>query len=507
MVCKLPGIVYLIGAGPGDPGLITVKGLSRLREAEVIVYDRLVDRRTLGKAGIGAELVYVGKGPGQRAMEQDELNRYIVDRAREGKMVARLKGGDPFVFGRGGEEAQALALAGVPFEVVPGVTSAVAAPAYAGIPLTHRDMASSFTVVSGSEDPAKDESSVQWGALARSGGTLVVLMGWSTLENITGTLIKEGMEPSTPVALVRWGTEPYQCTVTGTLRDIARRGVEAGLCPPVVAVIGPVVDLRNEVRWFDKKPLFGKRVLVTRSRTQMSVLSEMLAEEGAEPIELPTIEFADAEDYSPLDSAITVLQTYSWVIFTSANGVGVFFSRMAALGVDSRAFGGVKVAAIGPATASALAQHGIMADFVPDKYVSEAIVQHMESVDLSGARVLLPRADIGREELTEGLARLGARVEQVCAYRTVMPQDSRGKATSLLREGNIDVATFTSSSTVRNLLDLLDGDRLLLQGVKIACIGPITARTAQELGLQVDIIAQDYTVAGLVRAMREYSEP
>ena len=332
-------------------------------------------------------------------------------------------------------------------------------------------------------------------------------MGWGALENITGILIKEGMEPSTPVALVRWGTEPYQCTVTGTLHDIAQRGVDAGLCPPVVAVIGRVVDLRNEVRWFDKKPLFGKRVLVTRSRTQMSVLSEMLAEEGAEPIELPTIEFSDIEDYFPLDSAIAVLHTYSWVIFTSANGVEAFFGRMGILGGDSRVFGGVKVAAIGPATAAALAQHGIMADFVPDKYVSEAIVQHMESADLKGARVLLPRADIGREELAEGLARLGAEVEQVWVYRTVMPQDSRGKALCLLRDGNIDMVTFTSSSTVRNLLDLLDGDTLLLQGVRIACIGPVTARTAQELGLRVDIIAQEYTVAGLVRAMREYSAP
>ncbi len=503
----MPGIVYLIGAGPGDPGLITVKGLSRLQKAEVVVYDRLVDRRILGRAGMGAELVYVGKGPGQRAMEQEELNRYIVERALEGKVVARLKGGDPFVFGRGGEEAQALALAGVAFEVVPGVTSAVAAPAYAGIPLTHRNMASSFTVVSGSEDPDKDEPSVQWGALARSGGTLVVLMGWSALENITGTLIKEGMEPSTPVALVRWGTEPYQRTVTGTLQDIARRGVDAGLCPPVVAVIGPVVDLREEVRWFDKKPLFGKRVLVTRSRIQMSVLSEMLAEEGAEPIELPTIEFSDVDDYAHLDSAITLMHSYSWVIFTSANGVEAFFGRMKALKRDSRTFGGVKVAAIGPATAEALARCGIVADLVPEKYVSEAIVQRMEPLGLKGARVLLPRADIGRQDLADGLARLGAQVEQVCVYRTVVPQDSREKALSLLGEGNIDMVTFTSSSTVRNLLDILDGNGLLLQGAKVACIGPITARTARELGLQVDIVAQEYTIPGLVRAMREHSMP
>ena len=260
----------------------------------------------------------------------------------------------------------------------------------------------------------------------------------------------------------------------------------------------------NEVRWFDKKPLFGKRVLVTRSRTQMSVLSEMLAEEGAEPIELPTIEFSDVDDYSHLDSAITLLHSYSWVIFTSANGVEAFFGRVKALRRDSRVFGGVKVAAIGPATAEALARHGIMADLVPDKYVSEAIVQRMESLGLKGARVLLPRADIGRQELADGLARLGAQVEQVCVYRTVVPQDSRREALGLLGDGNIDMVTFTSSSTVRNLLDLLDGNGLLLQGVKVACIGPITAGTARELGLQVDIVAQEYTIPGLVRAMREH---
>ena len=501
------GKVYLIGAGPGDPGLITVKGLHCLQEADVVVYDRLVDQRLLGTARKEAELVFVGKGPGERAMEQENINRYLVDRALEGKVIARLKGGDPFVFGRGGEEAQALAQARVPFDVVPGVTSAIAAPAYAGIPLTHREMASSFTVVSGSEDSSKEESAVQWDVLAhlgRGGGTLVVLMGWGTLDRITDALIKEGMEASTPVALIRWGTEPYQSTVTGTLEDVVQRGKEAGLSPPVVAVIGPVVDLRREVRWFDNRPLFGKRVLVTRSRTQASVLSEMLAQEGAEPVEVPTIEFSPIDDHSHIDSAIGSLHNYSSVIFTSANGVEAFFRRLRALERDSRVFGGVKVGAIGPATAAALAQYGIVADFVPPQYVSEAIVQAMEMLDLKGARVLLPRADIGRDELADGLARLGAQVEQLSVYRTFMPEDSRERARDLLRDGNIDLVTFTSSSTVRNLLNLLDDDSSLLGGTLVACIGPITARTAQETGLQVDIVAQEYTIAGLVRALKEY---
>ena len=498
------GKVYLIGAGPGDPGLITVRGLSRLQEADVVVYDRLVDQRLLAKVNKGAELVFVGKGPGERTMEQEEINHYLVERALEGRTIARLKGGDPFVFGRGGEEARALALAGVPFEVVPGVTSAIAAPAYAGIPLTHREIASSFTVVSGTEDPSKEEAAVRWDVLARSGGTLVVLMGWGALERITYSLIQGGMEPSTPVALVRWGTEPSQCTVTGILEDIAQRGKEAGLEPPVVAVIGAVVDLRSEVRWFDNRPLFGKRVLVTRSRPQASVLSEMLAEEGAEPVELPTIQISPIDDPSTLDSAICTLDTYGWVIFTSANGVEAFFGRITDLGRDSRVFGGVKVGAIGPATAEALAQHGLRPDFMPPEYVSEAIVQGMEALELKGARVLLPHSQIGRDDLANGLAHLGAQVEQLSVYRTIVPEDSREKAKELLEDGNIHVVTFTSSSTVTNLVNLLVGGRSLLEDVVIACIGPITARTAQEMGLQVDIVAQEYTIAGLVDALKGY---
>ena len=500
----MPGKVYLIGAGPGDPGLITVKGLRCLEEADVVVYDRLVDRRLLGRARKGAELVFVGKGSGERAMEQEEINRYLVDRALEGRAVARLKGGDPFVFGRGGDEAQALAAARVPFEVVPGVTSAVAAPAYAGIPLTHRDVASSFTVVTGSEDPSKQEPAVRWDLLARGGGTLVVLMAWGALGKITGFLLKEGMNPSTPVALIQWGTEPYQRTATGTLEDIVQRAEEADLSPPVVAVFGPVVDLRREVRWFDNRPLFGKRVLVTRSRAQASVLSEMLADEGAEPVELPTLELSNVEDYSRLDSSIASLSTYSWVIFTSTNGVDAFFDRMRALGLDSRAFRGVNVGAIGPATAESLVDHGIIADLVPPQYVSESLVEAMKGQDLNGTRVLLPRGDIGRDELPEGLAGLGAQVDQLPVYRTVVPEDSRARARELLADGRIDMVTFTSSSTVSNLLNLLDGNGSLFEQTLVACIGPVTAETAQSAGLRVDVVAREYTIAGLVRALKEY---
>jgi uroporphyrinogen III methyltransferase/synthase len=500
----LVGKVYLIGAGPGDPGLITVKGLRRLQEAQVVVYDRLVDRRVLHKADKEAELVFVGKGPGERVMEQEEINRYLVDKVLEGRVVARLKGGDPFVFGRGGEEAQALALAGVPFEVVPGVSSAIAAPAYAGIPLTHRGMASSFTVVSGSEDPSKADSAVCWDVLARGGGTLVVLMGWAALDNITGTLISEGMAPSTPAALIRWGTEPCQRTVTGTLENIVPRGREAGLTSPVVAVIGQVVDLRHQVRWFDTRPLFGKRVLVTRSRVQASALSEMLAEEGAEPVEVAAIEFSPVDDYSRLDDAIRSLHSYDWVVFTSVNGVEAFFDRLRSMKRDSRAFGRAKVGAIGPATAAALSQHGIEADFMPPQYMSESLVQHMDRLEIKGARVLLPRADIARDELGEGLARLGAQVEPLTVYRTIMPDESREKALGLLKGGDVDLVTFTSSSTVLNLLKLLDGDGSLFGEVQVACIGPITARTAREAGLRVDIVAQEHTIPGLVRALKEH---
>ena len=500
----MTGKVYLIGAGPGDPGLITVKGLGCLQRAGVVVHDRLVDSRLLGQVEPGAELVYVGKGPGHRAMEQDEINNLLVRVASEGKVVARLKGGDPFVFGRGGEEALALAKAGIPFEVVPGVTSAVAAAAYAGIPVTHRGLATCFTVVSGSEDPSKDETSVDWARLAKTGGTIVVLMGWNTLERIAGTLAQEGMDPDTPAALVQWGTEPYQRSVTGTLGNILTLGREADLEPPVVAVFGKVVELRRDIRWFDCQPLFGKRVLVTRSRAQASVLSRMLSEGGAEPVELATIQTIPPEEFTEVDRAIHSLAGYDWAVFTSANGVDALFDRMASLGLDSRAWGGVKVAAIGPATAEALHRFGIRADLVPGQYVAESIIAEMEPLGIKGARVLLARADIARKALSEGLARLGATVDDVTVYRTVVPKAARRKASELLTEGKLDLVTFTSSSTVTNLLALLDGDTSLIKDVPAACIGPITAGTARDRGLRVEVEAREYTVPGLVQAITEH---
>lgn len=498
------GTVSLVGAGPGDPGLITVKGLRRLREADVIVYDRLVDKRLLNEVKEGAELIYVGKEADAGATQQKNIYPLLIDRAREGKQVVRLKGGDPFVFGRGGEEAQVLAMAGIPFEVVPGVTSAIAAPAYAGIPLTHREAASSFTVVSAMEDTSKEMSAIPWDVLARTGGTLVVLMGWGALGKIVDTLLKEGMMASTPAALVQWGTEPYQRTVTGTLENIVQRGEEAKLGPPVVVVFGPVVRLREEIRWFDDRPLFGKRVLVTRSRPQASVLSRLLSEEGADPIEVPAIQIAPPEDFSELDSAIDSLNGYQWIVFTSVNGVDAFFRRLDTRGLDARALAGIKVCAIGSVTASALETSGIKADFVPPQFTSKDVVRGFAGFDLRGARVLLPRTDIAPQDVTKELKRLGALVDQRIAYRTLVPEESRQKAQDALRDGKIDVVTFTSSSTVKNLVNLLNGKLSLLEGPLIACIGPVTAQTAQDLGLKVEIVAPQHTIEGLVQALKNH---
>ena len=501
---KIQGKVYLVGAGPGDPGLITVKGLQCLQEAEVVAYDRLVDRRLLEEAPSNAELIDVGKVRGERREQQDEINSFLIEKATEGKRVVRLKGGDPFIFGRGGEEAEALERACVPFEIVPGITSAIAAPAYAGIPLTHRKVASSVTIVSGSEDPTKETSSIDWRLLATGSGTLVVLMGWENLPRIVDTLKEHGMASSTPAALVQWGTEPYQRTVTGHLENILERGRQASLTPPVVAVFGQVVNLRDTIHWFDTKPLFGKRVLVPRTRAQASAFSRRLLEEGADPVEIPTIVIQPLEDFTDLDPVLASLPSYAWVVFTSTNGVEAVFQRLGHLGMDTRAFGSTRVCAIGPATASALKEQGIVADFIPSEYVSEAIVEGLGSKDLKGKPVLLLRAEEGRAALTTGLSQQGALVKEVPVYRTTLPQDSRENARSLLSDDRMDVVAFTSSSTVRNLIELLDGDTNPLKSAIIACIGPITAQTARESGLEVDIMAEEHTIPGLVEALVEH---
>ena len=498
------GVVSLVGAGPGDPGLITVKGLQRLREADVVAYDRLVDRRLLNEVRENAELIDVGKRAGEGGAGQRSIHTVLIDKAHEGKRVVRLKGGDPFVFGRGGEEAQVLAMAGIPFEVVPGVSSAVAAPAYAGIPLTHRDAASSFTVVSAVEDASKTESALPWDALARTGGTLVVMMGWGALPRVTERLLDAGMPPSMPAAVVRWGTEPYQQTVVGNLGNIVERARAADLGPPVVVVIGRVVSLRQEIVWFENRPLFGKRVLVTRSRTQASMLSRMLCEEGAEAIEVPTIEISPPEDFSDLDEAIRSLGRFRWVVFTSVNGVAAFFDRLNTLGMDARALGGSRVCAIGPVTAKALEQRGVVPDFTPPRHTSKRLVQGLSERGVAGAKVLMPRTDIAPEDAARALEKLGAQVHQPVAYRTLKPAGSAEKARELLSHDKIDIATFTSSSTVQNLVELLEGDPSLLQDALIACIGPVTARKARDLGLKVDVTARRHTVAGLVQALKDH---
>ena len=496
----MTGKVYLVGAGPGDPGLITVKGMWALEQAQVVVYDRLVDPSQLQAVPDDAEVIFVGKARGRQELTQPEINQLLVDKAAQGFTVVRLKGGDPFVFGRGGEEALELKANGLPFEVVPGVTSAIAGPAYAGIPLTHRGISTTFTVVSGSEDPNKPESTIPWDILAKNGGTLVVLMGWKSLETILATIKEEGLPSTTPAALVQWGTWNDQQTVTGNIENILDKGQEAGLTPPVITVIGEVVNLREELAWFDKRTLFGKRVLVTRSRSQASRLCTLLEQSGANPVELPTIQIGPLDDFSELDATLERLTDYNWVIFASANAVESVFERLELKGKDARALAGTTVGAIGPATAQALAYRGITADFVPSHPVSEKVIKELSHHDWKGVSVLLPSADIGRDELEKGLAEMSAQVNRLSAYRNVPVAGVSGLAKQAFIDG-VDVVTFTSSSTVRNLVEMLDGDLTAIQASFIACIGPVTAATARELGLRVDLEASEHTVDGLVDAL------
>lgn len=513
------GKVYLVGAGPGDPGLVTVKGRLCIERADVVVYDRLAADRLLGYARPDAELIYVGKLPDRHTLKQGEINDLLVAKARAGKTVTRLKGGDPFIFGRGGEEAERLAAEGIPFEIVPGVTSAVAAPAYAGIPLTHRDLTSSIGIITGHEDPEKNASALDWGKLATGLGTLVFLMGMENLPLIARQLVAHGRPAGTPVALVRWGTRPEQQTLTGTLGNIADHAATAGFGSPAVIVVGEVVNLRPILKWFETKPLFGVRVLVTRSRAQASALSERIEELGGEAWEFPVIRIAPPADPAPLAAAARAAYSYHWIVFTSANGVAAFFAALDEAGHDARSLAGAKLVAIGPQTAEELARHGLRADYVPGEYRAEAILAGLAGPTLigPGSRVLLARADIARDVLPAGLRRTGAHVDDVVAYRTEVDGSGRDRTLQMLEEGRIQVVTFTSSSTVRNFMDVLGEaagpgaagpDRLLqiMRGVTVACIGPVTADTAREYGLEVDITASEYTINGLVEAIcRHYT--
>lgn len=497
------GRVYLVGAGPGDPGLLTLRGRECLRRADVLVYDRLANERLLAEAKPRAERLYVGKKPDRHTLSQAEINRLLVALAREGKCVCRLKGGDPFVFGRGGEEALALAAAGVAFEVVPGVTSAIAAAAYAGIPVTHRGMATSFAVVTGHEDPTKESSSLRWDRLAAGADTLVVLMGVGNLAQIVQKLTAHGRPADTPVALVRWGTTPRQTVVSGTLADIADRAATAGVTPPAAVIVGEVVRLRPQLTWFENRPLFGRRIVVTRAREQASLLSEKLTALGAEVLEAPTIRIEELDDTRALDEALTRLGSYDWVVFTSANTVRIIRKRLEALGLDARVFAGAKLCALGPATGAALRESGLRADLVPEQYVAEAVVEALRAEPLDGTRILLPRAETAREVLPAELRKQGARVDVVAAYRTVTDPCSAECLREWLASGQVDVITFTASSTVRNFVDLVgrDGIRKLPPALVVASIGPVTTRTAREYGLPVHVTAGEHTLTGLVDSL------
>ena len=488
------GKVYLIGAGPGDPGLLTIKGLECICRADVIVYDRLVHPALLAHARPDVELIYVGKASSAHTMKQDDINRLLVDKAKEGKTVARLKGGDPFVFGRGGEEAEVLVSEGIEFEVVPGITSAIAAPAYAGIPVTQRGLVSTLGIITGHEKG--EDSRINWAAVAGL-DTIVFLMGVENLPNIVSELVKNGRDSSTPVALVRWGTRTEQETLVGTLSDIVEKAQQAEFKSPAVTIVGEVVKLREKLRWFDNRPLFGKKVLVTRSRDQASELSELLRQYGAEPIEFPVIKISPPESFEDLDAALDRIEKYDWLLFTSANGVRAVMDRLRELGRDVRWLKGPKIGAIGPKTAEALQCLGVRVDFVPREFVAEAVVREFPD-DPRAKRILIPRAKEAREVIPEKLRELGADVDVVTSYKTEAEESDVARVRELLDSGEIDIITFTSSSTVKMFADRIPK---VPEGVIIACIGPITAQTAEELGLKVDVVAEEYTIEGLVKAL------
>ena len=495
--------VYLIGAGPGDPGLFTLKGRDCLAAADVVIYDALANDALLAYARKDAELIYVGKVAGNHALPQDGINQLLVDKAREGKVVARLKGGDPYIFGRGGEEAEALLEAGIPFEEVPGISSTIAAPAYAGIPLTHRNFASSVTIITGHENPDKPGSVHNWQALAQSASTLVFVMGMKNLPDIARNLLAAGMDPATPAALVYRGTTPRQRSLVSTLAALPQAAVDQGFSNPSVIVVGKVCSLHDQLGWFEQRPLFGRSVVVTRAREQASGLAQELVQLGADVIQCPTIEISPLPDYAELDAAIDRLSEYAWLIFTSVNGVRWFWKRLEAAGKDSRALGLCRVAAIGPATAEALEARGIRPDFIPERYVAEGVVEGLLARGkVDGVRMLLPRAAKAREVLPDELRKAGARVDVISAYETIPAAARKDEVLERMQAGTLDCVTFGSSSTVENFLSLIPAETLRAHPeVRLAAIGPVTARTLEAHGLPCHIMAEEYTIPALVQAL------
>lgn len=499
------GKVYLVGAGPGDLGLVTLRAKECIENADVIVCDHLANPEMLAWARDDAEMIYAGKKAGDHALAQGEINKLLIEKAKAGKQVVRLKGGDPFVFGRGAEEAQAVVDAGLSFEIVPGITSAIAGPAYAGIPVTHRSENSHVTFFTGHEDPSKAKSAIDYAALVKLGGTQVMLMGVERIDSVTRAMLANGARPDLPVALVRWATTGKQQTLTGTLENIAQRAVEADFEPPAVAVFGEVVDLRKNLKWYEDRPLSGKRIVVTRTRKQAGALTSQLRALGADVIELPTIRIEPPPDLREFGQLVQDAHMYDWIVFTSPNGVDAFFEMFFKLYDDAREIGGAKIAAIGPATAQRVRDFHLHVDLQPEEFVAEGVVREFQKQGaVENLRILLARAEQARDVLPKELARLGAIVDEAFAYRTVPEtRDFTGARRRLLDEG-ADLITFTSSSTVENFLAL---GLPWPKGMQVASIGPITSRTARERGLKIDIEARRHDIEGLVEAIRKFFGP
>lgn len=492
---KRVGTVYLVGAGPGDPGLITVKAVDCLKKADVVVYDYLANPKFLNLAPARAKRVYAGKKGASHSKEQEEINALMIAEARRGKNVVRLKGGDPFVFGRGGEEAEALAKAKIPFEVVPGVTSAIAVPAYAGIPVTHRHFGSAVAIVTGHEKDDEGAYAPDWEALAKL-GNIVFLMGFANLPKIVESLGDAGMDASTPVAVVEWGTLPRQKKATGVLSTIIREVEKARIKPPTIIVVGKIAALSARLSWFEKKPLLGRRIVVTRSRNQASEISRLLEEQGAEVVEIPTIEIRPPSSWKPLDAAIRKLSDYDWAAFTSANGVASFFDRLSVLKKDARHLSGVKIAAVGPATARPIAERGVAADLVADEFRGAGLADRMIRAGVRGKKILLVQAKQANPALREALKKAGAKVETAEAYRSAAPVIS---ADELKELRNADLVVLASSLTAENF-----AKRAGKVKIPVACIGPVTAKTARRLRFKVAVVPKRSTMPDLVGAIASY---
>ncbi|WP_195941059.1 uroporphyrinogen-III C-methyltransferase [Romboutsia sp. 1001713B170131_170501_G6] len=500
----MKGKVYLVGAGPGDYKLLTLKGLECVQKADVIVYDRLANENYLKEAKPNCEFIYVGKVSSNHTLPQEDINRVIADKAKEGKIVTRLKGGDPYVFGRGGEEGELLKEEGIEFEVVPGITSAIGGLCYAGIPITHRDYASSFHVITGHlREDDKENPEINWNALANTNGTLVFLMGVANLQKISSNLIKEGKSKDTPVALISWATRYNQRVVTSTLENVYETAIKEGVKPPTLIVVGEVVGLRDKLNFFENKPLFSKRVIVTRSRTQSSSLVEKISDLGGNPIEIPTIKIDKIENNIELENEINNIKDYTYLVLTSKNGVDIFFDKLDEMGLDSRALANLKVCAIGSATAKEIKNRGIKADIVPEKFVAEYLFEELKTILKSTDKVLIPRAKNARDYLVDKIGEI-CEVKEVHTYETVVDSTRKDEVLELLNQNNADYITFASSSTVKNFVEIIGEENIdKLNNIKVISIGPITTKTIKELGLSLYKEAEVATIDGMISTIIE----